>query len=515
MSASMSRRSLLERSIATSLSGLCPGTKLDGRAPPTAYEQVTLDSFNVKDYGARGDGSTDDTKAFQSAIDAASRANGVVTVPWTSSKYIIASTITLAPNTRVTGIAGRGPILQLDGTAQTMFSFVGNSEAHPLNVILSHLSLVAGSAGNGSAVRVRNFRDLFLRHVSIDHFKVGVWSDWGIGLHLYDCNLVRNIRGLQVGGGGPSGGIRGGGRQGDPFMDTVVVEACSFAQNELDIHDMGSTRSLGGMVVRDCSLYEWYLGPVPGKYLYMRFVNRKGLAIYNNWFEGGQRSRTFVYLGNYDHDGNVSGMCNGVAIFANDFLQTGQTDTVGVDVVRCEAATIFGNCYEFAPSNNPIRLTDTVGKASVGHNSYLTYPDRAGYQNPIGGSPAGHQILDPQFASRFGGDLETAGRIASAAVVLTYSPAITTDASSGNFFSLTATDQKAFTIEDPLKPVPGQYLVYDIRNGSGSELGGINWGKAFHLAGPFVKPANGRRRTVSFYYDGTSWVETARSLADI
>src|SRR5439155_19997608 len=141
----------------------------------------------------------------------------------------------------------------------------------------------------------------------------------------------------------------------------------------------------GGMVVRDCSFYEWYQGPVPGKYLYIRVANRKGFTLYNNWFEGGQRSRTFVYVGNYDHDGNATGMCHGIAIFGNDFLQTGQADTVGVDIVRCEAATVFGNCYEFAPGNNPIRLTDKVGKASVGHNSYLVYPDRTGYANPIGG----------------------------------------------------------------------------------------------------------------------------------
>ncbi len=515
MSPPMSRRSLLEGSIAASLGGLWSDPRSDARGRSKGSAQVTVDSFNVKDYGARADGSTDDARAFQSAIEAASHANGVVTVPWTSSRYLLGSTINLAPNTRITGMAGRGPLLQLGGAAQTMFSFVGNREAQPLNVVLSHLTLVAGSAGNGVAIRVRNFRDLFLRHVSVDHFKVGVWSDWGIGLYLYDCNLVRNARGLQVGGAGPSGGIRGGGRQADPFMDTVVVDACSFAQNELDIHDKGSTRSLGGMVVRDCSLYEWYLGPVTGKYMYVRFVNRKGLAIYNNWFEGGQEARTFIYLGNYDHDGNISGMCNGVAIFANDFLQTGKTETVGVDVVRCEAATIFGNCYEFAPNNSPIRLTDKVGKASVGHNSYLTYPDRAGYANPIGGSPAGHHILDPQLGARIGTELETAGRIASAMVVLNYGTAVSSDAASGNFFMLTATDQKSFTIEDPTKPVPGQYLVYDIRNGSGGELGEISWGKTFRMAGPLPKPANGRRRTISFYYDGTLWVETARSSVDI
>ena len=42
--------------------------------------------FNVKDFGAKGDGKTSDTKAIQSAIDAASKVQGTVYFP--DGKYM-------------------------------------------------------------------------------------------------------------------------------------------------------------------------------------------------------------------------------------------------------------------------------------------------------------------------------------------------------------------------------------------------------------------------------------------
>jgi len=518
MTSPLTRRSLLETYLAASFGTMLTRFPTARRDDPAAFDQSPAASFNVRDLGARGDGVTDDASAFQSAIAAASRVNGVVMVPPSPAHYILGSSITLAPNTRIQGAGGHGPTLRLGGRAETMFNFVGTSEADVLNVSLAHLTLESGSNGSGVAVRVRNFRDLFLRRVSISRFNVGLWADWGIGAYLYGCNVVRNNRGVQVGGAGGPGGIRAPSRSSgrpDAFMDTVVVDACAFAQNGLDVNDMGSTRSLGGTVIRDCSFYESYSNPVPGKHVYLRFANRKGLTLYGNWFEGGQPSHTCVYIGNYDHDGNLTGMCHGAAVFGNDFLQTGQTDTIGIDLVRCEAAAVFGNCFEFAPGNIPIRLADNVGRSTVGHNSYLTYPDRSGYADPIGGSPGRHQVLDPRLTARLGNELQVAGRVASAVTALAYDVRIATDAAAGNFFTISVKDARPFTIEDPTKAIAGQQITYDIRNNSGGQMGPITWAAVFHLAGAFTGPTNQRRRTISFYCDGAAWIEIARSAEDI
>lgn len=100
-------------------------------------------------------------------------------------------------------------------------------------------------------------------------------------------------------------------------------------------------------------------------------------------------------------------------------------------------------------------------------------------------------------------------------VAATYSPSITVDASTAGHVTISASDTSAFTINAPTNPKKGRTLTVDIANASGGSLGTVTWNAVFKLAGAFSNPANGKRRTVSFRNDGTSWVETHRAAADI
>ena len=103
----------------------------------------------------------------------------------------------------------------------------------------------------------------------------------------------------------------------------------------------------------------------------------------------------------------------------------------------------------------------------------------------------------------------------SAVTTLAYANKISTDAAAANYFTIAVTDRNPFTIQDPARPIPGQQIIYEIRNNSGGAMGDITWGPAFQLAGPLMGPASQRRRTISFYYNGATWIETARAAADI
>lgn len=85
---------------------------------------------SVLDFGAAGDGTTDDTAAFQAAVDAASAAGGGrIIVPRTSAFYRITDTIDMADDVALVG-QGDGSELKMDSASVAlMFDFTGVSRA--------------------------------------------------------------------------------------------------------------------------------------------------------------------------------------------------------------------------------------------------------------------------------------------------------------------------------------------------------------------------------------------------
>lgn len=137
---------------------------------------------------------------------------------------------------------------------------------------------------------------------------------------------------------------------------------------------------------------------------------------------------------------------------------------------------------------------------------------------PVTYNPTTTTVATDLSASIAGSLFTPATKIAQGIFTLTYASTVNTSVATASYFKLTVTNSTAFTIAVPSNTVPGQQITYDILNSSGGAMGAITWSAAaggFKLAGTFVNPANTKRRTISFRYDGTNWIEIGRAAADI
>jgi hypothetical protein len=105
----------------------------------TNVEAKLQETISVKDFGAVGDGVTDDTAAIQAAIDSLS-AGGVLTVP--VGNYLVSSTITISNNgvhligsgstsakVKFTGTHTSGAVIKVSASATKLSDFQVNADA--------------------------------------------------------------------------------------------------------------------------------------------------------------------------------------------------------------------------------------------------------------------------------------------------------------------------------------------------------------------------------------------------
>jgi len=109
----------------------------------------------------------------------------------------------------------------------------------------------------------------------------------------------------------------------------------------------------------------------------------------------------------------------------------------------------------------------------------------------------------------------SAPRFTGSVSALSYSASITPDSSLGEFFTLGITNTSAFTINAPTNPIAGARMTIDLLNSSGGAHGTITWNAAFSMAGALAAIASTKRKTISFYYSGSNWIELNRAAADI
>jgi len=155
---------------------------------------------NVKDYGAKGDGVTDDTTAIQKAIDDASANNGTVLIPESANNYLITKQLSLKDNTH---ISGYGAVLfmapQADQIRNMLYSDVDN---YISNVLIEGLSLKSQNTIVGTDYyadsMVSNVQGMFLQGISNLTIKDVSMDNMYVGLKMGSkSNDLRN-KGIQI-----------------------------------------------------------------------------------------------------------------------------------------------------------------------------------------------------------------------------------------------------------------------------------------------------------------------------
>lgn len=122
-----------------------------------------------------------------------------------------------------------------------------------------------------------------------------------------------------------------------------------------------------------------------------------------------------------------------------------------------------------------------------------------------------------QVAELFGG-LASNGASMSPLTTVAYGPSVAIDASLGNDFVVTVTDAVAFVIAAPTNPPytgQSQTITLTIRNAAGVAHGAGTFNAIFKTAGAVPAIATGFSRSFQFKWNGTNWVETFRSAANV
>jgi hypothetical protein len=170
-----------------------------------SYSMIAGDAINVLDYGATGDGSTDDTAAVQAAVDAAlGSASGTLWLP--KGNYAVTS-INIYPT------GGKSLIMVGDGPLNSKFVKYGAGTAALLNIS----GTAGGGGGNGvvSKCQFKNFgvqgtakaftgiyadtlAHFFMEGVYIVSCSIGLQSLGSLIFACRSCYFISNDIGFQA-----------------------------------------------------------------------------------------------------------------------------------------------------------------------------------------------------------------------------------------------------------------------------------------------------------------------------
>ena len=146
-----------------------------------------LNVYNVVDYGATGNGSTDDTTAISNALSAANTAGGGV-VFFPAGNYKISSALTLFSNVALTGDG-----IGVSVITQSSTSANGMSGTDLQNVTLTRFTLQGPSSGTGKGIVLNLSVNGSLPYLNFESVYVTSFGSNGVDLQSPQTSVFTNV----------------------------------------------------------------------------------------------------------------------------------------------------------------------------------------------------------------------------------------------------------------------------------------------------------------------------------
>lgn len=351
-----------------------------------AIRDKLRDIVSVKDFGATGDGTTDDTTAIQAAFDAVKVAGGGVFFP--AGTYRITSQLSLASAIGVSlygECAGAGSI----ASSQLAFDFTGSDAAltfksssdcsmHDLLVTASN-TLFTGDVIDLTGTTLSpaggfDMRNCFIFGNSTNQSpNSAVNLDKAVSSTFYHCLFFSchiGVIGLSASGS---------------FSNQIAFIGCEFSGNgSANVNEPGASWSLIG-----CT-FEALAAGAPGSI--GSTIAPQAILISGCWFGDATATGTWISLSN----------AKGAEINAN-FIAGNGTDTVdGVEInTGCSGVSIHGNLfYECTVGINVVNSVSDFAAFANSFDSCTT--DISGLSNVSGLSSSGSRKLPDGTLEQWG-----------------------------------------------------------------------------------------------------------------
>ena len=160
-------------------------------------------AFNVRAYGATGNGTTDDTTAIQAAITAIGSGGGTLYFP--PGTYIISSALTISGDNFLVLGAGNeyGPSIIKQTTANTTaLNFTATSSSRLVTSLVRGLQIIGpGGTGSTSGAGIECACDVHLENVGVSGFYIGLyWQGSTYYSRAYGCLFTNCYYGVYESG---------------------------------------------------------------------------------------------------------------------------------------------------------------------------------------------------------------------------------------------------------------------------------------------------------------------------